>query len=629
MADNEIDHIAELQKRLYARDPDSVPQRKYGILRPLKDNVTSSWGETTVDKEKSIPRSNITGYKRFFIFSLIFFLIALGAATFSVFRGAVTLSSKNVDLTVLGNSFTGGGETLPLQVEVANKNSADLIHTTIALDYPKGATDTTGSETTHVTQDIGTVPSGKSTSTAFSVVLYGEQGTTRDIVATIDYQLKGSNATFEKKTTFTVSINSSPIALTVDGPAAIGTNQPLTLTIHTLYSGDQTLSNAITRVEYPNGFVFGSATPAPSANNNIWSLGDMEKGAAHDIVIHGKLIGEQNEEKSFRIYTGIPVSGDNNHIGVAYSSALKTITIQQPFISGSIDIGGQTGDIVALPIGSSITGVVKWTNNATVPVTNPIFTLALVGDNINADSITPEKGYYNALDRTITWTAESDSDLQSLAPGATGQLNFSFNQKNPVDTSDIKLSLSVQGMFPDRNNDVQSIQDIDQKTVRFASRLQFASTALYSIGPIKNTGPFPPKANQETSYSISWTARPSENALTGMVATAVLPPGVTWAGVIVPTTEQISYAPDTRIITWNIGTMARASTTPVKRMVTFQIKIRPTKSQVGGDLPLLGSTSVSATDAVANVPLSITRPALSTRLDADPAYTPGSEKVLP
>jgi hypothetical protein len=41
---NDIDHISKLQRRLYARDPENIPKQKFGILRPLKENVDSTWG---------------------------------------------------------------------------------------------------------------------------------------------------------------------------------------------------------------------------------------------------------------------------------------------------------------------------------------------------------------------------------------------------------------------------------------------------------------------------------------------------------------------------------------------------------------------------------------------------------
>lgn len=625
---DEIDHIAELEKRLYARDPENVPKRTFGILRPVRQNVTSTWGETTVPKAKAVHKSAVGGYRRFFIFSFIFFLLALGAAAFSIYRGSLTLSSKNVDVSILGNAFIASGNTLPMQVEIANSNSAALLNATVALDYPKGASDPNGNDTVHTEQKIGTVNAGQTKSMAFSAVLYGQQGTSQTITATLSYSLKGSSAVFQKKTTFAVLISSSPLALTVDGPSSLAAGQPFQLTIHNTFTGTTPLSNVITRIEYPSGFTFISATPVPTGGNNIWALGDLENGTDRTITIQGNLTGTQNEQKSFRIYTGTPVSTTDTTIGTVYNSALQTITLAEPFIAAHLSVNGQSSSIVPVPVGDPMTGTVLWTNNSASTITNPTFTIAFTGTSIDASTIAATNGYYNAADNTVTWTGNSDTDIASLAPGQSGQLQFSFSPK-AGDISDSTLHLSVTGTFPNNNYAQQSINDIDVKTIRYSAHLQFASQAFYSVGPIKNTGPFPPKANQTTTYTVTWTARPSENSLTGVTASAVLPQGVDWSGVISPQSAALNYNTDTRTITWNVGVLPKTTTVDQSKTVSFQVSERPTTSQVGQALPLLGVTTITATDAVVNVPLTITRPALTTLLASDPAYSVGSEHVVP
>jgi hypothetical protein len=629
MAD-EIDHIDELQKRLYARDPDSVPKRKFGILRPLKHNVTSSWGETEIVKEKTIHHTNVTGYKRFFMFSLIFFVLALGAAFFSFYRGAMTLSSKNVDLAILGSSFVGGGEELSIQVELTNRNSADLIDAELVLDYPKGATDQAGSDIVHLKKTLGTIPSGKTKSEEFTVVLYGEEGTAREIKATLNYKLEGSSAIFQKEKTFSVMVSSSPLALTVDGPAAVGTNQPFTLIVRNSFSGDKTLDNALVRVEYPNGFIFQSAIPAPVVGNNIWKIGDLAKGSEQIISIKGKLVGEEQDEKSFRVYVGAPESETDSRIAVVYNSTLHTLVIAQPFLSATVDVNGQRDAIAALPIGSTVRGTINWVNNSPIAITDAAFTLSLDGQSIDTASVVAVDGYHDPLGNTLLWNSQSNNMLARIEPGQRGQLSFTFNTKNlPSSSSDINLGLSVRGIFPDRDFAENSITNIDEKTIRFASRLQFASQALYSIGPIKNRGPFPPKVNQETTYTVTWTIKPTDNPLTNATATAVLPPGVVWLGVVIPQAEQVSYNTESRVVTWNIGTLPKATTTSLSKSVSFQLSVRPISSQVATELQLLGVTTVSATDAVAKVPVTLDRQPLTTRLDTDPIYTAGKERVVP
>ncbi len=624
----EIDHIAELEKKLYARDPENVPRRKFGILRPERQNVISTWGQTSLPPEKNIHKSRVGGYRRFFIFSLLFFLIALGVAAYSIYKGSLTLSSKNVAVSILGNTFVAAGDTLPLQVEIANSNSAALLETKLALDYQKGINDGSGSDTAHVEQDMGTVSAGQTKSQAFSVVLYGQQGTAQTITATLSYQLKNSTAVFQKQTTFSVLISSSPLTLTVDGPVTIAANQQFELTLHNTFNSTTPLQNVITRIEYPNGFVFGSADPAPNGGNNVWSLGSLQNGADNTIVIKGKLIGQENEQKSFRVYVGTPATATDTAISTIYNSALQTITLANPFIAAQMNINGQKTDTVAIPVGDSIGGVVSWTNNSTSTITNPTFTISLDGTGIDPTSITAVNGYYNDADNTITWTGDSDKDIASIAPGQTGQLSFGFATKSN-DNSDVNLHLSVQGIFPDNNYQQQNIANIDSKTIKFSGHLQFASQAFYSVGPFKNTGPFPSKAGQTTTYTVTWTARPSENPVTNITASAVLPAGITWLGAISPTASVINYNTETRTITWNAGVLAKASNVSQLKTVSFQISVRPTKEQVGQVLQLLGQTTIVGTDGTVNVPLTVTRPVLTTGLSSDPQYRQGKDRVIP
>jgi hypothetical protein len=631
MADNEIDHIEELEKRLYARDPEAVPERKYGILHPRRQNVESTWGDTSLEHAKQKTPSSLKGYRRFFLITVLFFVIALGLAFFSIYRAGTTLSSKNVDIAILGNSFVGAGEELPLQVSVTNTNSVSLDNAVLTLIYPKGAVDSAGGELVRDEHAVGSIGSGKTISQNFTAILYGEQGTGHTITAHLEYKLAGSNAVFIKEKTFSVIVNASPITLNVDGPAAVANNQPFTLTIRTLFNGDKPLTGSIIRVEYPSGYVFQSAIPSPVSGNNVWNLGDLVKGTEQVIQIKGKLLGEQGDAKAVRVYVGTPESSTNMQVAVAYNSTLHTVAIERPFISGDIVIGNndKDADIAAVPFGSAISGNVSWINNAALPVSNAKFTLSIDNTEVDMNSVVADNAIVDTLGRTITWNSQSNSSLTTIAAGGNGTLPFTFSLlPTAINPGDINLTLSVEGVFPDRDYAQASIAGIDQKIVRFASQIQFASNALYSIGGIANTGPFPPKANAETTYTVQWTMLPVQNPLSSAIATATLPEGVKWVGTIMPKSEALTYNDDTRKITWNIGAMPKSNGTLGSRTVAFQVAITPTKNQIGSEIGLLSETTITANDASANVPLSVTRPALTTRVVTDPAYEPGKEKVV-
>jgi hypothetical protein len=626
MAEEHIDHIKELQNKLYSRDPKQIPQDKYGILRPIRQKVESTWGETVVPRQ--VRRKLSAGYKTFFIFSLCFFLFGLGIVYFSIYKGAVTISSKNVDIAILGNSFISAGSALPISVSIANKNATDLLNTTLTISYPKGADDGPQAEVVRSSVSLGTIGKAKTKSQLFTPVLYGEQGATRTVTATLQYQLAGSTAQFLKTSTFPVVINASPLNLTVDMPSSVSSNQPITIASHIIFTGDEILKNGLVRIEYPSGFVFESAVPKPIAGNNIWSLGDLIKDSTADVVVKGRLLGEKSDEKAFRIYAGIAHDAGSSDISVAYNSVLKTTVLESPFLQASIKIGDSTTDTVVIEKGKPIAGTISWENNASVALTNPLLTLSLDGVAIDASTVDVPDGAYDEVSRTIVWSSETNADFVALSPGQSGTFNFSITPKETIDSSTLGLSLSVSAN-PSDSDIPFSVGTIDKKLISFATAIQFAGQSLYSIGPIKNTGPYPPRANKETSYTITWTIKPSSHPLSGVIASAKLPDGIVWSGVISPAAEQVRFDPDSRLVSWNIGNMPKQSNLNNFKTVSFQVNTRPSKSAIGSPIALLGTTVISGTDVVVNAPINSTRGSLSTRLDTDPIYSTDAEKVLP
>jgi hypothetical protein len=98
-------------------------------------------------------------FKKFFYFSLGFAVLAALFATVMFFTGGNTVSNANIEITVLGNSFTAGGEELPLQVEVSNKNASALELADLFVEYDNGGTTT--NSVGHVRElNPGTIPAG-------------------------------------------------------------------------------------------------------------------------------------------------------------------------------------------------------------------------------------------------------------------------------------------------------------------------------------------------------------------------------------------------------------------------------------------------------------------------------------
>ena len=95
------------------------------------------------------------------------------------FSGGNTVSNDNIDISIIGNTFTAGGEDLPLVIEITNRNNSSLDLVDLVVEYPKSSSASSSDDTERMRESLGTIPAGGIRSENLKVVLFGEQGSVR------------------------------------------------------------------------------------------------------------------------------------------------------------------------------------------------------------------------------------------------------------------------------------------------------------------------------------------------------------------------------------------------------------------------------------------------------------------
>ena len=616
--------LEDEDNRLYNPSLVGRKEKRFDTLFPKKIVVDKDWVPTkTIEGAKKVA-GHPTFFKNFFLFSLVFALFAIGLSAYTFFTGGNTVSNENISMVISGNSFTPGGEELPLQVEIANKNPTDLELADLFVAYDKGGDSANSAQHVNDLNSVGTVSAGKTTKKNVFVTLYGGEGTTQNVDFTLQYRIHGSNAIFVKKTSFAVTISSAPIALSIDVPKNVTPNQNLSFTVHVQSNAKTTVSGVLLHVDYPTGFKFAYAVPNPKAFNNVLDLGDLAPGQKQDITIGGIVYGQDGDNRAFHLSVGSASAADNTVIGLTYNSLSQVVSLVKPFISADISINNSNSDTVAVPSASVVKARVDWVNNLPSLVTDAQIVVSLSGNAFDGKNITTNGGYYDSTKNTITWDKTSDNTLTMIQPSDRGSEEFSFEVPSLISGSGIvtspsvNISVSISGKQADLGGVVSQVTNFTSKKAVVSTDLGFSVDAFHNSGIFTNTGPVPPKANLPTTYTITWTITNSANTLSGVRANATLPTYVDWMNSFYPTNDGLTYDDTTKTVSWNLGQVVSGtgfSGSP--RTVSFQVRLNPSTTQIGSKPKLLLDTYITAKDTYTGESLSTSRAAVSTSLQND------------
>lgn len=635
------DHIDELKKRLDSHGGGMVFHKRQGVLHETHQAVPGDWNiknDNVRQATKLVERTLVDNsmFKKFFFASIFFFIVAVLIALYIFLGGGNTVSSKYIDISVVGSSYTAGGEELPLQILVSNKNPIDIELADLFIEYPKGTRGDAGGDIVRLLKPVGMIASGDTVTIPVTPVLYGEQGATQEIKMRLEYRVPNSNAIFTKEKKYGVTINTAPLSLSILAPTEATSNEEVTFTIKATSNAKRVTENTRLHVEYPPGFQFISATPEPLYGNTVWDIGDLAEGSEREIVIRGTILGTDGDERTFRVEGGSENTADKTKIGVIYNSLIHTILIKKPFIEAEIRVAGVSADSFTTSGTTPVQVEIKYSNNLPVRVTDVEISVKISGTAFDKSKVTPQGGYYDSSASTILWTKDTLNKLAILDPGDEGSLSFTMSPLPLMRSSgsfirepQITVDVSIRGKQPSEGNTQQEVKSTEKKTIKVMTDFQMITKTIYSIGPFTNSGPIPPKAGQETTFTIVWSLKNTANPVSGALITATLPSWVDFVGATYPANETVTFDAPTRVVTWNASTVDRGvGFGPSVREASFQVKLKASSSQVGSSPTLVLPQSVVGIDTFTENNISFTKPDMTTKMTNDPTYSSSINGVV-
>ncbi len=552
-------------------------------------------------------------------------LAVIGLILLFFFIDRNNFSEKSIEAKIDGPTQVTSGELVTYKVLIDNKSAVDIDNTRLDFIYPRDAVvlkDNTAELASKESISLGTIPKQTSRTQTFSAIIVGDQGNVKTARAVLTYRPRDLTSDFQSSAEFATTISHTAVPITVTAPPTVVDGQKLQYIIDYRNQSTETFNDLRLVIGLSDDFSatkyeprFDENTSDGQINSKTWLIPTLEPGARSRIIIEGIIHGNEREQKTITAVLQKKITTETGEQYVDFERSQSDSLITIPFIVLSANINDQQ-DYVA-HVNDTLRYKITVRNDSEYDLNDLKLTAKLVGDMYDLSTVNSE-GYFDSRESTVIWDTSSIPQLGSLETQRSVTIPFSVKLKSAfrnggsgISDSLVQVRLHIETTNIPNNLSLDTIAADGEFNTSISTKPVFTQQLLVNDPQLGPSGPFSPRVDQKTVFTIHWTAiNPSNNVRPAKVI-AELEPGVVWNGN--SRTNDTSPAPvyDSRLktITWNIGTLgggAGVSNPPAESF--FQIAVTPSINQVGFSVPLLKNVRFEGVDAITqeklNMPVS-------------------------
>ncbi len=520
------------------------------------------------------------------------------------------------------------GDQFTLTVSVSNYSDIVLRNARVSLVLPEGVSFTELSASQRVSErTVGDLGPGSVNQQSFNLIVTSGSSVLKHIQAKFSYATgQGTSAEFESVRESDLSVGQPAIGLNLSTPQSIFNSQDFTIKASYINNTSHDFKNLRLNIDYPPIFKFKSSTVQPeTGGNNSWNLGTLASGSSGVISITGSVIGPEKSFFNFSAFLSSDFLGNtyivnNQTVGVAISAAPLSLEITRRSAADNV-----------LHAGDSVTYNLSYANNSDVAMQDVTISAKLIGEMFDFTTV-GTNAYFNSLTNAINWLTANTPQLQNIAPGQGGSVAFTVGVKNSfpirlMSDKNYTLRVDAQISSPTVPANTAASKTISVSSVedKVAGKMSVAAEAYWRDARtgILNQGPYPPRVNQPTQYTVHWRLINYATDATNIVVSAYLQSGSRLTGVIKSNAgDTPTYNPDSGLVIWKIDSLpATKGVTGSPAEAIFQVENTPSITQVNGSVLLLGETKAEWTDSFVGVVYNATALPLDTSIPYDKTIT--------
>jgi hypothetical protein len=489
---------------------------------------------------------------KIYFWAIIIGVVMIAGLAYWAFKKPAPTAPKeaNVEVKVdFPETVPTGGEAV-YKVILKNNDSQTLVSGELELVYPEGVSyvsSVPNAEGISGTQfKVPDLVSGQNATVIVKTKVTGNVNDEKKLSLKFHYRLSNFNSDFIKDQFASLRLVAADVLVELQGPAAANNGQIVVYTAKYQNNSDNDVSNARIKLNYPQGFVFASAQPAPDIGSDTWNIGTLAKGGSGQISISGSF-NSVNPGESKTASADFVVLDSAGQAKVQNSSEFVTAISSLPLLV-SQDLEPSRADGVIKP-GDNLTFRIRYQNNGSTVASGVNIAVTLDSRVVDLGSLRAEGGQIN--NNTITWNASSVQNLENLAPNESGQLSFSLQINNPA-VKDSSKNLTLVSNIKIKSSEANDFYPGNTLSLKVSSPSKIESDLSFVSGQL------PPKVGLSSVYKVKLALSNSTNDYSNGVLSAFLPlgPGAFVSGSVSPAeASNVQFDSSTGKLTWNVGSL--------------------------------------------------------------------------
>ncbi len=599
-----------------------------------KESSNSAWGgefkPRTSFPESSPPRKSPL---KWFFGVAVGVIVLAGLALFVIFLRGSASPSVNIEFSGLSEILVGN--PFSLDVTFSNDSENILKSAQLSLFLPDGVYAVGEPRDQRVIEEvIGDLGPGSLNKETFSLIVTEGAKSVKKMNAKLRYSVAPNEKVFyEKQVQTELNIGEPTLALEIEAPQSVFSGENFEFKVKYKNNSKKEIKNLSLKLEYPPIFQFQEASTKPDRGNNGWDFGSILASEEAEILVKGSVVGQEGSFFNFRAIAESKFSGQSYEI----NNQTANVGVSVAPLSLSITLNGRTDYVAGL--GQSLKYVLTYKNNSDYSLSNVTIKGRLGGELFDF-SKAKSNGAFNSLTNTFSWSVANEPKLSSLAPGEQGSvlIDVPLLVSFPIRRfSDKNFSLKAQGEIesPTVPPGTAATKTISITTLenKVAGLIDLDAKAYFrdAASGILNSGPYPPKVNTPTQYTIHWVIKNYATDMSKIRVSSFLKSGARWTGNIKSNvSSEPQYNPASNEVRWEIDKVVAGRgvvNEPVEAV--FQVEVTPAVNQVGQSIEFLGESVLQATDSFVNLPTEDSDQKLTTELPDDPTTGSSDKRVQP